>query len=83
MSKQLDKGLLELAPTTQLPVTVSSTVAPPPYNAEGGSTETWPMLALNNNSNILMGDINNKATNELLANKFLRIVGLSLEGGGV
>ena len=62
--KQLNKELLELTPTTQLPATASSTVAPPPYNAEGGSTEMWPTPALYNNGDILMGDISNEATNK-------------------
>ena len=65
MSKQLDDDLLVLTLTNQLPVTASSAITSPPYNVEGGSTETWPTPAPYNNDNVHMGDTGDGVTAEL------------------
>ena len=64
-SKQLNDNLLALTPTNQPPATVSSTVSPPPYNAEGGSAEMQPTLALYTDNNVQMGDASDEATAKL------------------
>ena len=40
-------------------------VAPPPYDKEGGPTETRPTLALYSDSDILMDDVDDSVTNDL------------------
>ena len=65
MSKQLNNDLLALTPINQSPVTVSFTVTPPPYNAERGSTETWPTPAPYTDNNVHMGDVGDEATTKL------------------
>ena len=64
MLRQLNKELSVWAPTNQLSVTDFS-VTPPPYNAKGGSTETWPVLAPYKASNIHMGDVDDSVTNDI------------------
>ena len=64
-STKLDSELSVIAPTNQLSVTTSSTVAPPPCDNEGGSTEMRPAPALYCDGDILMGNIDDSVTNDL------------------
>ena len=64
-SSKLDSELSVIAPTNQLSVTASSTVAFPPCNPEGGSTNTQPAPAPYSNGDIHMGNINDSVTNNL------------------
>ena len=52
-----------ISPTTQPSATTSSAVAPPPFDKEGGSTETRPTPALYSDGNVLMGNVNDSVTN--------------------
>ena len=64
-STKLDSELSMISLTTQLSVTTSSVVAPPPYDKEGGPTETRPALAPYSDGDILMGNIDDSVTNDL------------------
>ena len=57
--------LLVWALTNQSPVTASAAVAPPPYNLEGGPTETQPALALYTDGDIHMGNVDDSVTDNL------------------
>ena len=61
----MDSELLMISPTTQPSVMTSPIVAPPPYDKEGGPTETRPTLALYSDSDILMDDVDDSVTNDL------------------
>ena len=63
--KQVNNELLVLTLTNQSSETASSTVTPPPYNAKGGSTETWPTLAPYTDNNVYMEDASDEATTNL------------------
>ena len=64
-SKQLNEELLAWVPTNQLLATTDPSVAPPSYDAEGGSTETQCMLAPYKDSDIIMSDIDDLVVNNL------------------
>ena len=64
-SCQLNSELLVWAPTNQLSATAIPTVAPPPYNPEGGPTETWPAPAPYSDGDVHMGNIDNSVTDNL------------------
>ena len=51
--------------TTQLSVMTSPIITPPPYDKEGGSTETRPTPALYSDGDVLMGNIDDSITNDL------------------
>ena len=51
--------------TTQPSATTSSIVAPPPYDKEGGPTETRPTPAPYSDGNIFMDNIDDSVTNNL------------------
>ena len=59
---KLDSVLLMISLTTQPSAMTSPVVAPPPYDKEGGSTETRPSLAPYSDGDILMGNINDSVT---------------------
>ena len=54
-----------ISPTTQPSVMTSSVIMPPPYDKEGGPTETRPALAPYSDSNVLMGNVDDSVTNNL------------------
>ena len=62
---KLDSELLVISPTTQPSVTTSSVIAPPPYDKEGGPTETRPAPALYSDGNVLMGNVDDSVTDDL------------------
>ena len=62
---KLDSELLMISPTTQLSATISSIVAPPPYDKEGGPIETRPAPAPYLDGDVLMGNVNDSVTNDL------------------
>ena len=64
-SMKLDSKLSMISPTTQPSATTSSVIAPPPYDKEGGSTETRLTLAPYSDSNILMGNVDDSVTDDL------------------
>ena len=64
-SMKLDSELLMISLTTQLSVTTSSIVTPPPCEKEGGSTETRPTLAPYSDGDVLMGNIDDSVTDDL------------------
>ena len=64
-STKLDSELLMISLTTQPSATTSSVIAPPPYDKEGGSTETRPTLALYSDGNVLMDNVNDSVTDNL------------------
>ena len=51
--------------TTQPSAMTSSIVTPPPYDKEGGPTETRPALAPYSDGDILMGNVDDSVTNNL------------------
>ena len=51
--------------TTQLSVMTSPIVTPPPYDKEGGPTETRPAMALYSDGNVLMDNIDDSVTSDL------------------
>ena len=57
-SMKLDSELSMISPTTQLSATISSVVAQPPCDKEGGSTEMRPAPALYSDGDILMDNVN-------------------------
>ena len=61
-STKLDTELSMISPTTQPSVTTSSVIAPPPYDKEGGPTETRPTLAPYSDGNVLMGNVDDSVT---------------------
>ena len=65
MPKQLDEELSVLMPVNLSSAATDFSVTPPPYNAEGVSTETWPMLAPYKDSDIPMLDVNDSVTDNL------------------
>ena len=62
---KLDSELLMISPTTQPSVMTSSVATPPPYDKEGGSTETKPALAPYSDGDVLMGNVNDSVTDDL------------------
>ena len=62
---KLDSELSMISPTTQPSAMTSSVIAPPPYDKEGGPTETRPTLAPYSDSDVLMGNINDSVTDDL------------------
>ena len=64
-SNTLDSELSVIALTNQLSMTAGPTVAPPPCDTEGGSTETRPAPAPYSDSDVLMGNVNDSVTNNL------------------
>ena len=64
-STKLDSELSMISPTTQPSATTSSVITPPPYDKEGGPTETRPALAPYSDGNILMGNVNDSVTDDL------------------
>ena len=54
-----------ISPTTQPSVMTSSIITPPPYDKEGGSTETRLTLAPYSDGDILMGNVDDSVTNDL------------------
>ena len=63
--KQLNDELSVLALTSQPSVTTNTAIAILPYDAEGSSTEAWPMPALYTDSDIHMGNIDDSITDDL------------------
>ena len=64
-STKLESELSMISPTTQPSATTSSIIAPPPYDKEGGPTETRPTLAPYSDSDVLMDNINDSVTDDL------------------
>ena len=54
-----------ISPTTQPSVMTSPVVTPPPYDKEGGSTETRPMPAPYSDGNVLMDIVDDSVTDDL------------------
>ena len=54
-----------ISPTTQPSAMTSSVIAPPPYDKEGGSTETKPALAPYSDGDVLMGNVDDSVTDNL------------------
>ena len=54
-----------IAPTNQPSATASSAVTLPPYNPEGGSTETWPVPAPYSDGDVHMGNVDDSVTDDL------------------
>ena len=71
-----------ISPTTQLSAMTSSIITPPPYDKEGGPTETRPAPAPYSDGDVLMGNVDDSVTDDLYQYGRRR-VGLSLEGEGV
>ena len=64
-STKLDSELSIISPTTQPSVMTSSAITPPPYDKEGGPTETRPAPAPYSDSDILMGNVDDSVTDDL------------------
>ena len=64
-SMKLDSELSMISPTSQLSATTSSVIVPPPYDKEGGSTETRPALAPYSDGDVLMGNVDDSVTDNL------------------
>ena len=64
-SMKLDFELLMISLTTQLSAMTSSIVALPPYDKEGGPTETRPAPSPYSDGNILIGNVNGSVTDDL------------------
>ena len=64
-SMKLDSELSMISPTTQLSAMTSSIIAPPPYDKEGGPTETRPTLAPYSDGDVLMDNIDDSVTDNL------------------
>ena len=64
-STKLDSELSMISLTTQPSATTSSIIAPPPYDKEGGPTETRPTLAPYSDGDVLMGNIKDAVTDDL------------------
>ena len=54
-----------ISPTTQPSVTTSSIVTPPPYDKEGGPTETRPAPAPYSDGNVLINNVDDSVTDNL------------------
>ena len=64
-SMKLDSELSKISPTTQPSAMTSSTVAQPPCDKEGGSTEMRPAPAPYSDGDILMGNVDDSVTDDL------------------
>ena len=54
-----------ISPTTQPSATTSPVITPPPYDKEGGSTETRPTPAPYSDGDVLMENVNDSVTDDL------------------
>ena len=64
-STKLDSELSMISLTTQPSAMTSSIIAPPPYDKEGGPTETRPAPAPYSDGNVLMDNIDDSVTDDL------------------
>ena len=62
---KLGSELSMISLTTQLSVMTSPIIAPPPYDKEGGSTETRSALAPYSDGDVLMENIDDSVADDL------------------
>ena len=62
---KLDSELSMISPTTQPSVTTSSVITSPPYDKEGGTTETRPTPGPYSDGDVLMGNVDDSVTDDL------------------